>query len=214
MEKISLTEVLQICEQYNTDTSQKATEAFNDLLHKLVVKEYLTTTEKAVAITKILLKTDSLYINISEGFMSLGLDIELIIDGLLRYTNIDVDNLPEEIRCFSTLDILLMSGLDSYILQYCERDYKRLEKQVERAISFSNLNNLFDAMEHINPKDVDYSINKVQEMMTKLDKEQVMALRDICAFNDPNLFRVKEQLDETSFEQILRMDKLEKLNKK
>lgn len=210
---IHFKDVVTICKKYMDNPSQKNLEEYNKMLNSLVIQEYLPCERKAVAVTKILLKADSLYGAISAGFSSMGLDIELLLDGLLSYTNIDPESITDDFRNFSVMDILSGVGIDSYLLQFCERDYARLEKQVERAITYSNLEALINALSTIDPKEFDESIAKVQTMMNNFNTEQLNALRDIIAFNDPNLYKLRETIDDNSLEKIMRMDRLEKIQK-
>ena len=212
IQPINIADVLSVCEKYISNANQFASE-YDEMLKSLVVREYLPCSQKAVAVTRILLKADTLYGNISTGFSSLGLDVELLLDGLLSYTNISLETITDEIRNFSTVDLLLNAGIDDYILQFCKRDYERLEKQIERAISYAHLESLTASLSIIDPKDFESSITKMQTIMAELNVEQLNALRDILAFNDPNLYKLKESIDDTSLDKILKMDRLEKMHK-
>jgi hypothetical protein len=127
-----------------------------------------------------------------------ALELSLTFNGLLAYTNINpdiVNNYKNEIM----YDILWMSGFCDFILERCQRDFERLEKQVYSMISFDNLRLLLDSLAQLDVGNIEELTREFKEFTFKANPETIKDLAEISRFNDPFVKDFKEGMSNAMF---------------
>ena len=133
--------------------------------------------------------------------------------GLLSYTNIECD--PESLsRTAPFYEIFQNSGLYDYILGFCEKDYCRLEKQIDEMLRFDNIKFLCSLIEKMTPDSVDELSKEFKRFTNDIDATVIKNLADIARNQDPLLHSIKETMENGAYESISKLgDKTEQKEK-
>lgn len=211
MDKIQFEEVLRVCSDFVYNPSKENTSKLDDLKRKLVIRAYLPAEEKMVTLYKVVTDADK-SMDLASSAFTMGLELALCFDGLLAYTNIDT-NIIKEAKIYETYDLLYQTGLADYILQYCEKDYNRLVRLMERTVSYENLLELMDSVGKVQPETIKEAMEEFKKFREGATPEMLHDMADILRFNDPTLYRLKDRVVDDTLEQLERIDKVEKMNK-
>ena len=210
MEMIAFLDVFKVCQNFVNNPSKENTDKLDELKKQLIIKAYLPMQDKVVTLYRIAMDADK-STDLAAAVFSGGLEMAFIFTGLPSYTNIDVLTIPKEMKIYESYDALIQSGLVDYILQYCERDYNRLVKMMERTMSYEHLLELTDTMSRIQPEPIRESLEEFKKFRESATPEMLHDMADIVRFNDPNLYKVKESVVDGALAQLERMDKAEKI---
>ena len=181
-DKITLEEIVKFLEKYiKKETSE---EAFNLFIDKLNIKSYLPLEKKSQLLVSIVMN-----LVYTDGFVSemAAVDLELrkLFRCLLAYTDIDMNSVDIYPIDFATYDIFIESGLYDYILSICEKDYKRLEKLLEQALSFESVMQTSMNLAHINPEEMSRQIKEGEKFMNGFTSQDLEHLSNIATLTDP-----------------------------
>lgn len=210
MEKIDFQKVIKICNDFISNPNVENMKALEELKKQLVVRTYLPMQEKVVALYKVTIDADK-SLELASSVFTAGLELALLFDGLLAYTNIETNIIPKEWKIYESYDAIYQSGLADYILQYCERDYNRLVRLMERTISYENVKELMDTMGQIQLEVMQETLNEFKKFRESATPEMLHDMADIMKFNDPNLYKIKEDVLDSVADQLERIDKAEKI---
>ena len=213
MEIIKIEEVLQICNAFiETPTNEVAVDNFEDLKVRLVVRSYLPVQEKVLCLYKMVIDSDK-SIDLPSSIFTIGLDIAAVFDGLIAYTNIDL-NIHTDLKSYESYDSLYQSGLADYILEFCEKDYNRLVRLLERTVSYDNLVELTETIGAIDSEGMKAVVQEFRRFREETNPAVLKDISDIIRYNDPNLHQLKSEVVDEALEQLEKMDKLEKADLK
>lgn len=209
MEKIEFQKVIKICNDFINDASAVNLKTLEDLKAQLVIHTYLPMQEKVICLYKVTIDADK-SMEVAASAFTAGLEMALCFDGLLAYTNIDI-NIPKEWKIYESYDAIYQSGLADYILQYCEKDYSRLTNLMERTISYENLRELMDSLSAIQPQAMNDMLEEFKRFRENATPEMLHDMAAIMQFNDPTLYNLKERLIDGVTDQLERIDKMERI---
>lgn len=209
MEKIEFQEVIKICTNFIQSPTEENATKLEELKSQLIIRAYMPMQDKVVSLYKVTIDADK-SLDLASSVFTAGLELALLFDGLLAYTNIDI-NIPKEWKIYESYDAIYQSGLADYILQYCERDYNRLCQLMERTISYENLRELMNSMSAIQPEAIEAMLAEFKQFRESATPEMLHDMADIMRFNDPNLYHIKESVIDSAADQLERMDKAEKI---
>lgn len=190
-------EVVQVCADYVQDPENKeSAEAFENLKSSLIVKNYLPLKQKEIALKKILsdiqMDDEELY------SFSTYKNICLLFDGLMAYVvnvNYDIDGVLKDTEIY---DILMVSGFVDFVLQYCYRDYMKLELDLQDILSMRGIYSLAKEFDRISPEAVDKLTQEFKRFALETDPQILKMYADISAANDPLLHTVKQTVEQTA----------------
>ena len=89
-----------------------------------------------------------------------------------------------------------MSGLADYILEFCRDDYNHLKEMVYQMLNFSNLKELFNALNGVDTEALDRLTKEVNETRTNIDPSIIANLAKVVDFVDPMTSTVKNSIHE------------------
>ena len=199
MEKINFKDVIGVCSKF-IDSQGKDT-GIVDLESKLIVRNYLQMDEKALCATRAFIDADKDY-SIPSVFVAVGFDIAILFDCLLAYTNIDVDSIDESDKIYENYDLIHQSGLADYIINFCEKDYNRLVRMVDRALSIEHVSSLLNSLENIDGEAIDNLTRSIVDLKTNGDKEMIHDMATISKASDPEFAGLKEKVSDEVLDKI------------
>lgn len=205
--EIKLSELIAICEKYVTEPSVENMKSYDDLVTNLKIKSYLKYWDK-VGVLLTISNLSMCSVEDSLPVVAAQIDSALLLVGLLRYTNVVVDVLYSDIN-LEKCDYLFESGLADYIEKYCERDYKRLRKMLERAFSFDGLLAMQETLASVDSAKMADVLKVFGDSLNQLSPEVAESLEKIVEYNDPTLYRMKHDVADAALDQIDKLDKLE-----
>ena len=163
------------------------------MCQQLIVRTYLPMQEKVVALVRIVIDSDKDY-DVPASFFTAGVEMACLFDGLISYTNL-VQDLGIDEKNYENYDLLYQSGFADYVLQFCEKDYERLVRMMERTMSFENLTELTSSLREMNVGALDNLTNELKNMKNEIDPAVLKDMADIMRYNDPKLQNIKEMID-------------------
>ncbi len=200
MEYIDIVKVLETCADFLTEPTNKEYEsAFNELKSNIVIRQYLSVSEKEMVLQKTIL--DIKQSDESPFSYVINTEISLTFNALLAYTNIDSEIL-DAAKDPQFYDLLWQSGLCDYILQYCQRDYDRLCDMVFHMLSYENLFVLVDELKGLNSEDIARLTDEFKMFRLETKPESLIALGNIAASSDPLLTTIKASVESAAYDAI------------
>ena len=191
---MTVKEALKICEEFiMAPENEEKVAAYNDMCQQLIVRTYLPMQEKVVALVRIVIDSDKDY-DVPASFFTAGVEMACLFDGLISYTNL-VQDLGIDEKNYENYDLLYQSGFADYVLQFCEKDYERLVRMMERTMSFENLTELTNSLREMNVGALDNLTNELKNMKNEIDPAVLKDMADIMRYNDPKLQNIKEMID-------------------
>lgn len=205
---MKLKEILAVCDSFiKAPEDETALKAYNDMLQGLTIRTYLPMQEKVIALVRMIIDGDK-DLDVPASMFTASLEIACLFDGLLSYVNIEPE-VDIEIKNYENYDLLYQSGFADYVLEFCEKDYERLVRMMERTFSFQNLTELTDSMRELDTGKLVELKSAIQDAIKSADPEMVKNLADIMRSNDPNLERLKRQIDENAIDEAFAKKKEE-----
>lgn len=205
---MGLKDIIRICKDFIEDSeNEKTVKEYNDLLNSIIVKSYMPIQEKVVALVRMLMDNER-EIDVESSFFTAGLELACCFDGLLAYTNIDPE-VDISIKNYENYDIIYQSGLADYILQYCEKDYERLVKMMERTLSFENLREMINSLSSMDSGMLREVVNALKGVKKDLDSETIKNIADIMRLDDPLLTQIKETIVDSALQDLEQKEKEE-----
>lgn len=202
---MKLKEILDICDKFiKAPNDEAALKNYNDLLQGLVVRAYLPMQEKVIALTRMVIDSDK-DMDVPASMFTAGLEIACLFDGLLSYVNIEPE-VDIEIKNYENYDLLYQSGFADYVLGFCEKDYERLVRMMERTLSFENLTELTGSMKELDTGALVELKVAIQNAMKDADPEVIKSLADIMRTNDPDLETLKRQTEEMAIDEAFKKE--------
>lgn len=184
-----------------------AAEVLENIKNSLVIKDYMPLKQKELCLNKMLM---DIYVEKdSVDSFSIGTEISMLFDCLLGYVvnlNQDIDTLFKDTEFY---DLLYISGIVDYILGFCQTDYNRLEKMVEKMISYDNLKDLMETIDMASPDTVKELTEEFKRFRTDTKPDMLKHLGDIMAANDPLLTRTKKTMEDGAFNAIKKAEEIE-----
>lgn len=180
--RITLEEVVIFAQRcVNKEISKEGYDAF---IKKLNIKSYLPLEKKSQILISLIMQ-----LVYTEGFVSemaaIDLEIRKLFRCLLAYTDMDVNSVDAYPIDFSTYDVIVESGLYDYILSICKKDYKRLEKLIEQAISFESIMQVSMNMAQMDPDKMYSQIKDAEKFMQGFSSKDVEHFAQIATLQDP-----------------------------
>lgn len=205
---MGLKDIIRICKDFIEDSeNEKTVKEYNDLLNSIIVKSYMPMQEKVVALVRMLMDNER-EIDVESSFFTAGLELACCFDGLLAYTNIDPE-VDISIKNYENYDIIYQSGLADYILQYCEKDYERLVKMMERTLSFESLREMINSLSSMDSGMLREVVNALKGVKKDLDSETIKNIADIMRLDDPLLTQIKETIVDSALQDLEQKEKEE-----
>ena len=203
---MKLQEILNVCDAFIKNPEDEATvKTYNDMLQGLVIRAYLPMQDKVVALVRMIIDSDK-DIDVPETFFTAGLEIACCFDGLLSYVNIEPEvNL--EIKNYENYDILYQSGFADYVLEFCEKDYNRLVRLLERTLSYENLAELIKSMQELDTGALKSTVSELKASLKEANPEMIKDMADIMRLNDPTLNELKVAIVDKGMEEVEKEEK-------
>lgn len=198
MTSLDLYEVLLTCNDYITNPTKKGNiEEFNRLIEALVIRPRLSLVQRQSVLLKTLIdiRADETF---SVADLSKSLEISLTFNGLLAYTNIDPD-FAHSFKDADMYDLLWLSGFCDIILEKCQKDFERLEKQVYAMISFDNLRVMLESLSVLDTSNVEELTRAFTEFTFQAQPETIKNLAEIARFSDPITKELNDALRDKAY---------------
>ena len=193
---IEIYDLVGICTAYYEDpTDESNQKKYEDLLSKLIVRDYLSIVEKNIALRKILY--DSRLDQNSSYDFSTAIEIYSLFDGLFMYFNIDPDiniiwKTPE------LYDVLYDIGFVDEILQYCQKDYDKLVGMINQTISWQNVFNLTNVIHNLDFESTNKLLREFQEFSKSDNVEMLKRISSLLTQDDLVLNGVKNNIEDSA----------------
>lgn len=201
MEIIDIERVVEVCSKFlENPTDKKNLDEFSNLKKDLVIKSYIPIEEKVTTLFKMSLDADK-PVNIPASIFTVGAEVVSLFDGLLSYTNINID-FADSFKTYENYDLIYSSGLADYILEFCQKDYGRLIHMFERTISYENLQDLVETMSNLDTKEIAKLTNSFNNFKNE-DSQKFKDFADILRMTDSNLTSLKDALEEDALDEAL-----------
>lgn len=206
MEYLKFEEVLEAANKFLLDPeNEEKLIVYNSIKEKLIIKKHLSLAQRENIILRSLIDIRSSDEEMNLGQISNAFEISLTFNALLSYTNIEPDFSPVY-KNDIVYDILWESGLMEYILEFCEKDYDRVEKQFYQIISYQNLINLIENMDSLKLENIEELTNSFKNFSLKLDPAVVKNLAEIAKFNDPFVQNLKDEIVQSSYKGVMKSE--------
>lgn len=166
----------------------------------ITVKKYFSIVTKYALIEMLKDNLDGIELKDSEDiyYIYMTFDIQSMFTFLSRYISIDI---PFDKRTSVNYDLMMRTGFVDYVMQTCGKDYNELVSKAREVIGLENMN-VIKAVTQIFSGLMDTSdLDKIQETVNNLDKENLTLLKNIQEFNDPTTKKVVDELKKTSAEE-------------
>lgn len=179
----------------------------------ITVKKYFSIVTKYALIEMLKDNIDSLQLKDSEDiyYIYMTFDIQSMFTFLSRYISIDI---PFDKRTTVNYDLMMRTGFVDYVMQICGKDYNELVSKAREVIGLENMNvvkavaQIFSGL--MNTSDLD----KIQETVNNLDKENLKFIQNIQEFNDPTTKKVVDELKKSAAEEARSKQKEKKAEPK
>lgn len=166
----------------------------------ITVKKYFSIITKYALIEMLKDNLDGIELKDSEDiyYIYMTFDIQSMFTFLSRYISIDI---PFDKRTSVNYDLMMRTGFVDYVMQTCGKDYNELVSKAREVIGLENMN-VIKAVAQIFSGLMDTSdLDKIQETVNNLDKDNLTLLKNIQEFNDPTTKKVVDELKKTSAEE-------------
>ena len=176
LQKIHLAELVNIVIDYIR--GDKTVEDMTEFGKKLSIRTYLPMMDKLKAMMVLIYNLNNSEMEQQE-INVLSYERDKFFDVLLgQYAMIDVSD--ENLRTYQTYD-LLYPVFAEYILQFCERDYKKFEDMVDRTLDIYRMKELSNLLDNIDYDELEKAINSNKSLLDELEKkkETVEKLREL-----------------------------------
>lgn len=168
----------------------------------ITVKKYFSIVTKYALIEMLKDNLDSLQLNDSEDiyYIYMTFDIQSMFTFLSRYISIDI---PFDKRTTVNYDLMMRTGFVDYVMQTCGKDYNELVSKAREVIGLENMNvvkavaQIFSGL--MNTSDLE----KIQETVNNLDKENLKFIQNIQEFNNPTTKKVVNELKKSAAEEAI-----------
>lgn len=190
MENIKLSELLDAILAFKHDPTEENDAKVQALLGKLQIVSYLNLTKKMLAATKICINIwddnkDAIHSGIT-------LEINELLYGLLEYAI----NLENDLGYFQSLDLIYNTlceyGFDDYLLKFCEKDFKRLQRLVDRVYNFGNVYRIEKTAEMFTPESLAQFASTLKDTVSSLTPEMLADLKSVANAASPEWQAFKE----------------------
>lgn len=199
---MTVKEVLKVCADFiSAPEDKEKISAYDKMCQGLTVRSYLTMQEKVIALVRIVIDSDKDY-DVPASFFTAGVEMACLFDGLISYTNLEQDLSIDE-KNYENYDLLYQSGFADYVLGFCQKDYDRLVRMMERTFSFENLMELTNSIKEMDVGALDNLTNELRNCKKDLNPEILRDMADILRYNDSNLSKLKEVLGTESLDKVL-----------
>lgn len=182
MEKFKLSDILEICVDFKNDPTEENHKRIQNMLSQFEVRQYLPLINKELAVISVLsCVSDSMDAIDAEMNYVAG----KVVFGLMQYViNIEVD-LQFGMIPLSIIDALYEFEIVDYILQFCEKDYSRLEKMMDEAINFSNMDRICHVPSLLSDDKLEEFTKSLKEFKEELSPEVLEAVKALSSETSP-----------------------------
>lgn len=168
----------------------------------ITVKKYFSIVTKYALIEMLKDNLDSMELKDSDDiyYIYMTFDIQSMFTFLSRYISVDI---PFDKRTVVNYDLMMRTGFVDYVMQTCGKDYNELVSKAREVIGLENMN-VIKAVAQIFSGLMDTSdLDKIQETVNNLDKENLKFIQNIQEFNDPATKMVVDELKKSAAEEAL-----------
>lgn len=198
---INFEEVVNICKGFINNPTDENLAKYNDLQSRLVVRSYLPMEEKVVAMFRVVINSDK-SVDIPVSIFTAGFELSLLFDALLSYTNIE-NNFLIDLKNYENYDLIYQSGLADYILSFCQKDYERLVRMLERSYSYENLVDLTKTISTISSSNIDQLTEEFKKIKDDFDPDLIKDLASIIRYNDPTINELGGLIEDKAITDVL-----------
>lgn len=198
-EKLKLSDYLILAAKFNEDPTEENSQALEDFLDKLVVREYIPLKEKDILMVQVLRK-------ITKDFDAAGaasfLEMGKIETGLFAYcVNLELDTGVLS-GTYTSYDLYFQHGLVDSILLVCEDDYKRLCTMIDNAIQFSNIYRLIESAQLLDSTEYDKWIETMNDIKDTINSDTIKDIIGVVAQPDEKTKSLMDMLNEEALREI------------
>lgn len=190
-------DIIRACIKLQNDP-EEGVKQIEEIKKRFIISTYLPLEVKQELIVKAIKntinQTNNVYID------AIASEIACEIDLLLAYANIDDDIMPD-LRMDLVVDLFEMSGLPDYIREYAGKDYERLIKMYDRAMSLSNLKQIIDTLETITPEYVIESARQIKDFREAATPEVLDKIEKILSKDDTVNTILKKSIENIAAEE-------------
>lgn len=140
---------------------------------------------------------------VSMDYIYLTYDINLMFSILFEY--IDVFVFGKD-RTTSNYDLVVNSGLYSYIIKKCEEDYKKFEDicKLMSGVNDVNIMNMFTSL--INSNLDNSKLEEAKDIVNNIDKEKLEILKVVEQYNNPVIKKAIDNISKESMKKNIKKD--------
>lgn len=168
---------------------------------KIDIRVYIPSSEKMQILSEIILYNE--YINTTDcSFETVQIEQMKFWKGLLRYTNIKVEDYEEETYYTDEIYDILYPVIGLWIQQFCAQDYQTLVNMVDNNFRIYWSKKAVEIFEEFD-EDKLQEISKENEKMMKYvnkNKDTFNKMADLAFYNDPNMKNIGEAIKKTVIE--------------
>lgn len=211
MENIKLSELLTLLLEFKKDPKpEKEIEIQNKIL-QFQVKPYMDIIDKKLALVSICNPIFNDYYR--DGIeLSAQLEMNKVVFGLLDY----VINLENDLVGAAAdqpfYDVLVEFGVVDHILEYCEKDYRRLEKMVDDTLNFANVQKITETAQYLKPENIESFKDVLRQMKKDLTPEMIADIKQIINAESPEWQAFKETVGDQILDQTINAKAEQTLN--
>ena len=200
MENIKLTELLHACLEFKKEPKDEKLEEINKIVDQFQIRTYLPLVRKQLALIVI---ANSVTDDMDAIEAAINVHSAKTLYGILGYvTNLEIDVEYSSITP-GIIDILYEMGIVDKVLEYCEKDYRRLENIYNEVFDFTNVERIAEVPSLLSEEKMDEVIKTLNSLKTELTPEMLEAIKKISTETSPEWQALKETFAEQIHDSIM-----------
>ncbi len=203
-EKIKLSKLLNVClrckyEPENQDNFQE----LQNLLNQMIIRQYIPLIEKEIMILSIISTSEQ-----GTDFIDSEMRLELgkVIFGLLGYVVNFENDIEFETLSYGVIDTLYELDVIDHILEFCKKDFERLEKMLYNTLNFSNIEKIAKMSEYLSTDKLDEVANTLKNLKSELTPEMLEAIKVISTDTSPEWKETQNMFKEFLTQNMLKKE--------
>ena len=200
MENIKLTELLHVCLEFKKDPTEEKLDNVNNIVNQFQVRTYLPLVRKQLAVIVI---ANCVSEDMDAVDAAINTHVAKTLYGILGYvTNLEID-IEYNAVTPGIVDILYEMGIIDKVLEFCEKDYQRVEAIYNEVFNYTNVERIAEVPSLFSEEKMEELIKTLNSLKTELTPEMLEAIKKISVETSPEWKALKETVAEQIHDSIM-----------
>lgn len=136
--------------------------------------------------------------SVETNYIYLKYDIYTTLTILCKYMNVEIEDID---KTSANYDTIFKSGLFDNIMYYCEKDYNRTKKIVDRIVGIDDIS-IYRELGRVLTSDAYFDrLKESKDILNSIDLNKYEVLKEINSFNNPLVGQVVQIIKNSSLEE-------------